>query len=125
MSNLVAHAKRELELLGEEPSTIEGLLKVIQAFADMGHSGSSAAHFTPIINSLLQFRNLKPLTDDPDEWMYHGEDVWGEEGGVWQSNRRSDAFSKDGGKTYYLLDDRDKYDPNMRPFYHSVPKGSL
>ena len=96
MSNLVNHAKRELELVGEDPETIEGLLKVIQAFADMGHSGGSAAVAVPMINDLLQFKNLTPLTNDPEEWIEVGDDIW-------QNRRNPEAFSKDGGRSYILL----------------------
>jgi hypothetical protein len=103
MSNLVNHARHELELVGEDETTIEGYLRVIQAFADMNHSGGSAFVAIPVINELLQFRNLKPLTNNPDEWVFHGPQTWGAEGGVWQNKRNSEAFSHDGGKTYYLL----------------------
>lgn len=96
MSNLVKHAKRELEIIGEEPEFIEGYLKVIQAFADMGHSGGSAMVAIPTINELLQFRNLAPLTNAPDEWIEVGDSMW-------QNIRNSEAFSTDGGRTYYLL----------------------
>lgn len=99
-SNLVAHARFELKAIGEEPEVIEGYLKVVQAFADMRHSGGSAMVAVPIITDLLSFKNLSPLTSDPTEWVDVGYD-----GHVlWQNNRRCDAFSKDGGKTYYLLD---------------------
>lgn len=103
MSNLVTHARRELVLIGEDPETIDGLLKVIQAFADMGHSGGSASIAIPMINALLQFKNLSPLTDDPGEWVHHTAEQWGEPGGVWQNKRNGEAFSNDGGYNYYLL----------------------
>lgn len=115
-SNLVKHARRELEILGEEPETIAGYLRIVQAFADMGHSGGSASVAIPTINALLRFQNLKPLTDDENEWVHHTEETWGEPGGVWQNVRNSTAFSKDGGKTYYLLDE-DK-DENGEPVMH-------
>lgn len=100
MSNLVEHAKRELEILGEDPDTIEGMLKVIQAFADMGHSGGSASVAIPQLNALLQFKNLTALTNNPEEW----QDVSTPSGTpMWQSNRNPEAFSLDGGKTYRLL----------------------
>jgi hypothetical protein len=115
-SNLVDHAKQELELIGEEPETIEGYLKVIQAFADMGHSGGSASVAIPTIKELLNFHNLSPLTDDPDEWICHEKGVWDGKTGVWQSSRNPEAFSKDGGKTYYLLSEggRDNQNNLMR-----------
>lgn len=119
MSNLVEHAKRELELIGEEPDTIEGYLKVVQAFADMGHSGGSASVAVPVLNELLQFKNLRPLTDDPKEWFFHDTDTAGIEGGFWQNIRRSSAFSNDGGKTYYDVTEGAN-DKNRQPIHDSI-----
>lgn len=99
MSNLVDHARRELELLGEDEETINGMLKVVQAFADMGHSGGSAMVCIPMLNDLLQYKNLTPLTNDPDEWMV----VDGFPTTTWQNRRRSEAFSTDEGRHYTLL----------------------
>lgn len=121
---LVDHAKRELELIGEEPETIEQYLKIIQAFADCGHSGSSAAHMTGVLHELLQFHNLSMLTNDPDEWMHVSEAMWGKPGGVWQSNRNPEAFSNDGGRTYYLLSEGGS-DVNRFPLHTSVSKKGL
>lgn len=110
-SNLVKHAEHELNLIGEEPEVIEGYLKVVRAFADMGHSGGSAMVAIPVLNKLLQYQPLYPLTDDPEEWYYHDETIWGAPGGIWQNKRNGEAFSTDGGKTYTLLSDRDKPKP--------------
>lgn len=96
MSNLVNHARRELEIIEEEPEFIEGYLKVIQAFADMGHSGGSASVAIPTLNLLLGYKPLSPLTNRSEEWNEVGE-------GVFQSSRNPEAFSKDGGESYYLL----------------------
>lgn len=101
MSNLVDHARRELEMIGEEPDIIDGYLKVIQAFADMGHSGGSAMVAIPVINRLLQFDNLAPLTDNPDDWIEVGY-------GMWQNRRCSRMFSQDGGKSYTDVNDSEK-----------------
>lgn len=106
MSNLVNHARRELELLGEEPETIDGYVNVVQAFADMGHSGGSASVAIPTLQRLLQFENLKPLTNTPDEWEHIADDVAGQSD-LWQNRRNGQAFSNDGGKTYTLLSERD------------------
>lgn len=102
-SNLVDHARRELKILGEDQQTIDGLVRVVKAFADMGHSGGSASIVIPMINKLLQFQNLTLLTDDPEEWNHIAAEVWGQENGVWQSRRNPEAFSDDGGKTYHIL----------------------
>ncbi len=118
-SGMVARSRIELELIGEEEETIRGYLNVIQAFANMGHSGGSAMCAIPVIYDLLQQKNLSPLTDNPYEWIHHGEDVWGEPGGVWQNRRNSEAFSKDAGKTYTLLSERKK-DKEEGPLHYSA-----
>lgn len=107
MSNLVDHARVELGLIGEDPETIEGYLKVIQAFVDMGHSGGSAMVAIPVIHQLLQFNNLKPLTTDPEEWFEHPE-MAGDGKSLWQNKRNGAAFSKNGGVTYSLVDEPGK-----------------
>jgi hypothetical protein len=117
-SNLVKHARRELDRIGEDSGTAEGILNVIRAFSAMGHSGGSAEHTIPILNELLQFKNLGPLTDDPEEWFYHGEEVWGSPGGVWQNLRNSEAFSNDGGKSFYLLSEGGR-NRNRKPLHTS------
>ena len=119
-SNLMIHARRELELLGEEPEIVEGYLKMIQIFADMGHSGGSASVFIPTLTRLLWFKNLTPLTDDPDEWVHHTAEVWGEPGGVWQNVRNGEAFSDDGGKTYTLLSEKDLARESGKLVHNSV-----
>ena len=103
MSNLVDHARKELKLLGEDPETSEQIVRIVQAFADMGHSGFSAMHTVGVLDRLLTYRNLTPLTNDPEEWNYIPEDMSGEAGGLWQNKRNSEAFSHDGGFSYYLL----------------------
>lgn len=118
---LVEHARRELELIGEEPGVIDWYVKVIQAFADFGHSGGSASVTIPVLNKLLQFKNLSALTDDPDEWTHIQGEMWPEPGGIYQNRRDSEAFSKDGGKTYYLLSEGGN-DQNPAPLHESVKK---
>jgi hypothetical protein len=120
-SNLVKHAKKELELLGEDEETVNGYLEVFRAFGKMGHSGGSAAIAIPVINALLMGKNLTPLTDDPAEWIHHEENVWGRPGGIYQSARNSEAFSTDGGKTYYLLSEGAHFH-NQRPLHNTQHK---
>lgn len=102
MSNLVAHAERELRLIGEDEHVIQGLLKVVRAFADMGHSGSSAMLCFYYLENLLALKPLSALTNDPDEWIRVSSEIAGQED-LWQSARNLEAFSRDGGDTYYLL----------------------
>ena len=120
MSNLVDHARTELELIGEEPETIEWYLRVIKEFASFGHSGGSAMATIPVINDLLQYKNLKPLTDNPDEWFHHKAEDYGVEDECWQNKRCPEAFSNDGGKTYYLISEGGN-NLNREPLHESVP----
>lgn len=94
--SLVEHARQELSLLGNDDDFNECIINAIKAFASYGHSGGSASVAIPILNDLLQFKNLTPLTNNSSEWNKVGDESW-------QSSRNSEAFSKDGGKTYYLL----------------------
>lgn len=103
--SLVDHARRELERIGEEPETIDWYCRVIAEFASAGHSGGSAMVTIPVLHELLQFKALSPLTDDPDEWVDRTEISGGVP--IWQNVRDSTAFSEDGGKTYWLLSERD------------------
>lgn len=106
---LVQHARRELEAIGEEPQITDWYCKVIEVFTEAGHSGASAGIAIPTLNRLLMFKNLGPLTNDPDEWHYHGPDMWDGKEGIWQNRRDGEAFSSDGGLTYTLLSERDKF----------------
>ena len=106
--NLARHAWDELNRAGA--FTAEGdfyggmlgraVLELVEKFADQGHSGMSGALVRDAFYRLVNFDPLGPLTDDPGEWQEVAD-------GLWQSCRKSDAFSHDGGKTYYTLDDRD------------------
>jgi len=121
MSNLVDHAKQELDILASKGEPDEELNQIIvecvEKFAEYGHSGGSAGWAIPVLNDLLHFKNLSPLTDNQDEWMevldggllYRGYTVW-------QSRRNPEAFSHDGGLTYYLLSNGSS-DQNPWPRY--------
>lgn len=107
MSNLIDHAERELSLLGNDAAMNQGILAMVAVFSTMGHSGSSAAYCTHVVERLLRFENLTPLTDDPDEWMFIAEEMMPEGSEkTWQSRRNPEAFSHDEGKTFYLLSER-------------------
>lgn len=113
--SLVEHAKRELELLGETDEEFkQAIIKAVGAFASYGHSGESALVGVHMLAALLSFKNLSPLTNDPKEWMKVGEE------GVWQSCRNAEAFSNNGGKTYYLLSEGANF-KNPKP-YHRTKK---
>jgi hypothetical protein len=109
---LVEHARLELDLLGDleyGPELTDCIMEVIETFAKYGHSGGSAGVTITLLNELLRYKNLTPLTDNPGEWIHHPEEMWGKPGGIWQSCRNPEAFSTDGGKTYYLLSENEDF----------------
>lgn len=112
-SPMVVHARREMMRLETDPWMIKMIVNVIKEFANSGHSGGSAGFAIPVIYELLQNHNLTPLTDDPDEWMKVGD----AEPETWQSTRRSDAFSPNGGGVYFLLDEA-RDNPSQETIFH-------
>lgn len=107
---LNSHARTELEKAGlfDEDSDYNGMLgdavmKLMDAFSGQGHSGFSAMLTLDLFNRVAKYEALTELTDDPDEW----NDISEYQGGhpSWQSTRNPSAFSTDGGKYYYNLDD--------------------
>lgn len=102
--SVIDFARTELTRAGEEPATIDAYCEVLGLFLDRLDSGGAALAAWPVLTRLLECKPLSPLTDDPAEWMHIGAQG---DGQVWQSLRNAQAFSEDGGKTYYLLDERD------------------
>jgi hypothetical protein len=120
MSTIVEHARRELALIETDPWMINGLIKTIEAFVSMGHSGSTAEVAIPLLNRLLLREPLTPLTDDPSEWEDRTQ--YSSDGQpLWQNIRNSKAFSHDGGKSYWTLEEND--DPDHRPLYQTEVTG--
>lgn len=104
---LVEYAKNELQIAGllDKDSDYEGrlgesVLELIEVFAKQGHSGGSREMMIGIFTKLAMFHPLTPITSNPDEWMKVSET-----GPMWQSKRKPTTFSKDGGKTWYDLDE--------------------
>lgn len=104
MSNILEHAKRELDLIGmtadneEEMNRMmrEHILKMIQVFADEGHSGFSANYAVNILSKLLKFEPISPLTGDDSEWteLDYGSDM------KYQNKRLSRVFKGADGRAY-------------------------
>jgi hypothetical protein len=72
-SKLVAFAEDELARMGKDESGMQDsinklILQIVQAFADFGHSGSTAGYTNGILDRLLRFLPLSPLTGADDEW---------------------------------------------------------
>lgn len=121
MSKLIAHANRELDRIGLPPSDPTNPLKernrwepdrqarldimeLVTTFAAQNHSGFSASYVLHLATKLMDFKPLGPLTNDPEEWDHISEQRSGRSN-LWQNTRDSRAFSEDGGKTYYFVDE--------------------
>lgn len=109
-SNLVTYAREELRRAGlfDEDSDYEGMLadavmETVQVFANAGHSGMSAGMAIEILNKVLRFEPLTPLTYLEDEWVQVADEMAGD-GPLWQNRRKFDVFSHDHGATWYCLD---------------------
>ena len=108
-NNLVLHAKRELQLAGmfDKDADYNGalaphIIKVVEAFSKGKHSGASAMISIGILEKLLRFQTLTPITNNPKEWMKVGRKI--ARILLWQNKRDPSIFSKDGGKTWYNVE---------------------
>lgn len=98
-SGLVLHAMRELDLAGNDEDFNASIIAAVEGFVSYGHSGGSHSVAVELLEDILNYRNLTPLTDNSKEWM----SVEMGDTPCWQSVRNPAAFSNDEGKTYYLL----------------------
>lgn len=95
MSNLVDHAQRELATLRNgEPDEMQDeiekcVLDIVRIFSEQGHSGSSAPYTVAVLEKLLMFEPLTPLTGEDEEW----QDVDGR--GLKQNRRCGHVFRDD------------------------------
>lgn len=103
MGELIKHARRELEIAGlfDKDSDYGGALatnalEIVETFANQGHSGFSASMMANLLNKLLRYEPLGPLTGEDSEWNLttHSEP------GLLQNNRCSTVFKEADGGAY-------------------------
>lgn len=104
MSNMADFARDELNRAGlfDKDSDYGGMMgeavmKMIEQFAEEGHSGSSAAMAIAIFEKLVRFEPLTPLTGEDDEWVDVSEYGYGSP--CWQNKRCPHVF-KDANGAY-------------------------
>lgn len=102
--SIMSHAKREMKIAGlfDVDSDYGGMtghavMRAVEVWSKEGHSGYSHALALRVFSKVVNLERLSPLTSWPEEWIEVCD------GELWQSARESEAFSFDGGKTYYLL----------------------
>lgn len=69
------------------------VLKMVELFADEGHSGMSAGIAVSLFSKLAAYEPLTPLTGEPDEWTDIGD-------GFWQNKRCPRVFKGLDGRAY-------------------------
>lgn len=74
------------------------VLEIVEVFAKQGHSGMSASVVTHLVEKLMRYEPLTPLTFGPEEWTAVGPNTL-------QNRRKFSVFSKDGGRTWYDVDE--------------------
>lgn len=116
---LVEHARNELARIGEDQDVIDGIARIIAAFAEVADSGGATPYIIARVEKLMRFEPLSPLTDDPAEWQDQSEASGCP---LWQSTRNPSAFSTDGGKTYTLLGEEPQTSDSGQPVHTSQPK---
>lgn len=89
---MIEYAKSELDRIPKDDDGMQelmnrGILDVIKVFSEQGHSGFSASYALSILDRLLRFKPISPLTGEEDEWgAPYGED------GTQQNKRCSSVF---------------------------------
>lgn len=101
--SLVNFAKDELDrLFGENPEDMMNeamkyhILHMVEEFSKVGHSGFSAEYAIGVLEKLLRFQPLMPLTGEDDEWT----DVSDMSGRTMYQNKRCPTVFKDETGTY-------------------------
>ena len=70
---MIEYAKRELELIGKDEDGVQELmnkniLEIVEIFSKQGHSGFSAGYALNVLERLLRYKPLTPLTGNDNEW---------------------------------------------------------
>lgn len=94
--SLVEYAKSELERLTKDKDGMQevinrDILEIVEKFSGQGHSGFSASYALSILERLLRFKPIAPLTGEDDEWA----EIHEKNGLTTYQNRRCCSVFKD------------------------------
>lgn len=109
MSNLNSHAWNEFKAAGwldedgkfkdeMQEAICTHVLKLLEVFADEGHSGSSAPYALNIFKKLAMFEPIAPLTGE--DWEWNDVSEYGTGNPRWQNKRCSHVFKDGNGAVY-------------------------
>ena len=96
--SMIEYAKRELERIGKDEDGMQDMinkdiLQIVKIFSEQEHSGFSAGYALSILERLLRFKPIKPLTGEADEWNEIRP-------GHYQNKRCSSVFKETDGTCY-------------------------
>lgn len=108
MSNYESHAWREFRAAGwvnennkfddeMQEAICMNVLKMIQIFADEGHSGSTAPYAINLFEKIASFKPLSPLTGEDWEWHDVSEYAGRDNGPLFQNKRCGHVFKDSTG----------------------------
>lgn len=97
MGDLIKFSERELELIGScddpwQSAICQNIMDIVKLFDSQGHSGFTASYTLGIIDRLLRWLPLRPLTGEELEW--------GTEASKDQNNRCFHVFRREDGTAY-------------------------
>ena len=108
MSNMTEFAKKEMDIIGlTEDDEMNGMMRkhilhMVKEFADEGHSGFSAPYALSILQKVLAYKPLSPLTGEDSEWNDMSD--YGRGDNMYQNNRYSCVFKEGKDGEAYNID---------------------
>lgn len=95
MNSSVEYAKSELARISKDGDGLQdainkNILDIVELFASQGHGVLSAGYAMSVLERLLRFKPLTPLTGEDDEWI----NVSGEMGERYFQNKRCSSVFK-------------------------------
>ena len=103
MTALGDHAIAELDYQGIVDPDRAAIITIVGNYADFSDEERPA--IISKVATLLGFKPLSPLTNDPDEWTDRSDESGGRP--LWQSERDPDAWSHDEGQTFWYASETD------------------
>ncbi len=96
--NLIKYAEMELARIPQDEDGMQALinrdiLDIVKKFSEQGHSGFSDSYALTMLERLLRFKPISPLTGEEDEWNDLGH-------GLMQNKRCSSVFKNSDGTVY-------------------------
>ena len=96
--SIIEYAKSELDRIPKDEDGMQemmnhNILEILEKFADQGHSGFSASYAINVLERLMRWKPISPLTGEEDEWIIVNESTK-------QNKRCSGVFLKQDGTAY-------------------------